>query len=119
MDQQQLLFFLGIVALAAMTIIRILRKKGRKKLVAEKLAGGAKIVDVRTAGEFGSGHYPGAVNIPLDKLPNKMKKLGSKDSTIVVYCATGSRSRAAVSRIKAAGYNDVLNGGALSDLPRR
>ena len=116
--EQQLLTIVGLVAVAALIIIRVIRSNARKKLVREKLAEGAKVVDVRTPGEFGGGHYPGAVNIPLDKLSNKMKKLGSKDSSIVVYCASGSRSRVAVSRLRAAGFKDVTNGGSLSGLPR-
>jgi Rhodanese-like domain len=29
------------------------------------VSGGAKLVDVRSPGEFGSGHIPGAVNVPV------------------------------------------------------
>lgn len=118
MDQQQLVTIVGLAAVAALIVIRTLRSNARRKLVQQKLAEGAKVVDVRTPGEFGGGHYPGAVNIPLDKLSNRMKKLGSKESSIVVYCASGSRSRVAVSRLRAAGYKDVINGGSLSSLPR-
>jgi phage shock protein E len=118
MDQQQLLIVVVLVAFAALSITKMIRNNARKKLVREKLAEGARVVDVRTAGEYGSGHYPGAVNIPLDKLPKRMSKLGSKESSLVVYCASGSRSRVAVSRLRAAGFKDVINGGALSSLPR-
>ena len=34
------------------------------------------IVDVRTAGEFSYGAYPGAINIPLDELRSKSRKVG-------------------------------------------
>lgn len=115
---QQLLTIIALAAVAALIVLRVIRGNARKKLVREKLAEGAKVVDVRTPGEFGSGHYPGAVNIPLDKLPKQMKKLGSKDASIVVYCASGSRSRLAVSRLRAAGYTEAINGGSLSSLPR-
>jgi phage shock protein E len=118
MDQQQVLIIVGLVAVAALIITRVIRSNARRKLVREKLAEGAKVVDVRTPGEFAGGHYPGAVNIPLDKLPKRMKKLGSKDGSIIVYCNTGSRSRVALSRLRAAGFEDVINGGGLSSLPR-
>jgi len=118
MDQQQLLTIVAILALVAIAILRMIRAKARAKVVREKLDEGAKIVDVRTPGEFSGGHYPGAVSIPLDKLSQRTKKLGSKDSSILVYCATGSRSRVAVSRLRAAGFKDVVNAGALSRLPR-
>lgn len=115
--EQQLLFAIGIVALIAITIVRFHRKNVRKKLVEWKITAGATVVDVRTPHEFGRGHYPGAVNLPLDSLPKKIETLGSTESTVVVYCASGSRSRVAVSRLKAAGFTDVINGGGLSDLP--
>lgn len=117
MDQQQALVVAGLLIVATLVVVRIIRSNARRKLVREKLADGARVLDVRTPGEFGNGHYPGAVNIPLDKLPNRMKALGNKDSSIIVYCATGSRSRVAVSRLRAAGFKDVINARSLSNLP--
>jgi len=64
--------------------------------VREKIAAGATIIDVRTAGEYSSGAYPKARNIPLDAIESKIAKLGAKDAPIVVYCASGSRSAQAV-----------------------
>lgn len=46
---------------------------------------GAMLVDVRTPGEFGSGHLRGAVNIPVDQLHAKHDGLGTKDKPLVVY----------------------------------
>ncbi len=115
---QQVLIMVGLVAVAAIVVANTIRRNLRRKQVTEKLESGAKIVDVRTPSEFGSGHYPGAINVPLDKLSKRMKKLGSRESSIVVYCASGSRSRVAVSRLRAAGYSDVINAGAFSNLPR-
>ena len=36
--------------------------------IKEKIAAGAKIVDVRSPAEFADGAYPGAVNIPVDDI---------------------------------------------------
>ena len=38
-------------------------------IVKEKIAAGARIVDVRTTAEFKDGAYPGAINIPLPFFP--------------------------------------------------
>jgi hypothetical protein len=46
---------------------------------------GALLVDVRTPGEFGSGHLRGAVNVPVDQLHAKLGELGAKDAPLVVY----------------------------------
>jgi phage shock protein E len=86
--------------------------------VREKLGAGATIIDVRTSGEFSSGAYPKARNIPLDSLGSRLEKLGSKDAPIVVYCASGSRSAQAVRILKTAGFTDVTNAGGLHSMPR-
>jgi len=118
MEQQEILIAVALVAIPALVIANMIRSRARRRVVAEKLEAGAKIVDVRTAAEFGSGHYPGAISVPLDKLEKRIKSLGSRDSSIIVYCASGSRSRVARSRLRAAGFTDVINGGALSGLPQ-
>ena len=51
------------------------------------VARGAKIVDVRTAGEFSNGHAPKAINAPLDTSATLPKKIKDKDTEIVVCCA--------------------------------
>lgn len=115
---QQLSLIIGLVVVAALIVVNTMRRTVRRKRVTEMLAEGAKIVDARSPSEFGSGHYPGAINIPLDKLPARMKKLGSRDSSIVVYCASGSRSRVVASHLRASGFTNVVNAGGLSSMPR-
>jgi len=88
------------------------------KVVREKIAAGAAVIDVRSGGEFSSGAYPGARNIPLDKLSDRMGKIGPKDRGVVVYCASGARSSRAARLLKAAGFTDVTNAGALHSMPR-
>lgn len=75
---------------------------------------GAKLIDVRSAAEFGSGHIPGAVNVPVGELGLKAKSLGAKDQPVVVYCASGTRSAMARSVLKAQGFEKVFNLGAMS-----
>jgi phage shock protein E len=87
-------------------------------IIMDKIKAGAKIVDVRTAGEFADESYPGAVNIPLAVLPARLDELGPKDKPIVVYCASGARSAQAARLLKQAGYTDVVNAGGLDDMPR-
>lgn len=75
--------------------------------------GGALLVDVRTPGEFASGHLPGARNVPLDRLEAQAKDLGSPDRAIVVYCRSGGRSAAAASTLKRMGFHAVHDLGGL------
>jgi rhodanese-related sulfurtransferase len=72
---------------------------------------GAIILDVRSKGEFESGHIRGAINIPVDQLRNNLNKLKNKSKPIITCCASGMRSASAKTLLKANGYSEVYNGG--------
>lgn len=78
--------------------------------LAEVIKEGAFLVDVRSPGEFSSGSVKGAVNIPLDILPQQMIKFKGKKN-IVVFCRSGNRSSMAKSILAQNGYLNVLDGG--------
>lgn len=80
----------------------------------ELVQSGAKLVDVRSAAEFASGHLPGAVNIPVGELGAKLESLGAKDKPLIVYCASGTRSAMARSVLKRRGFAQVFNLGSMS-----
>ncbi len=80
--------------------------------LAELVKEGAIILDVRTKGEFESGHIRGAVNIPLDKLHANMNKLKGKNKAIITCCASGSRSATAKGVLTNNGFTNVHNGGS-------
>ncbi|MBZ4682656.1 MAG: hypothetical protein PWP46_334 [Fusobacteriaceae bacterium] len=77
------------------------------------------IVDVRTEGEFLMGAYPGAINIPLDELLNRVDELGPKDRKITLYCASGARSSYAISILERMGFTNLENGGGLMHMMMR
>ncbi|MGB7785088.1 MAG: rhodanese-like domain-containing protein [Salinimicrobium sp.] len=52
----------------------------------------AKIVDVRSRGEFSGGHVAGSINIPLNELPDHVDELKELDKPLVLCCASGMRS---------------------------
>jgi rhodanese-related sulfurtransferase/rubrerythrin len=66
------------------------------------------LVDVRTPKEYDQGHLPGAVLIPIAELPERTRELEPSRTTIA-YCAAGGRSRAAVSVLTRAGFEDVYS----------
>jgi phage shock protein E len=79
----------------------------------EILEKGGRLVDVRTPREFASGHLPGAVNLPVDDLVNRLREVGPKDTPVVVYCASGNRSAQAASLLRAQGYTSIADLGAM------
>jgi phage shock protein E len=85
------------------------------------IAGGAAVVDVRTAEEYAEDHLANAVNVPVEELAKRIGEVdalvgGQKDRPVVVYCASGGRSAKAKQQLEAAGYGRVVNGGSLDDL---
>ncbi|MDQ2668588.1 MAG: MBL fold metallo-hydrolase, partial [Gemmatimonadota bacterium] len=69
---------------------------------------GVQVVDVRGAAEWGAGHMPGVLNIPLGSLPDRLNEL-SRDRPVVVHCQGGGRSSIAAGILKANGFDDVAN----------
>lgn len=82
----------------------------------KEILSNASIVDVRTFNEFNEGHYPGAINIPLNELTERLDEFKEMKKPIVAYCRSGARSGMAVSLLKQSGLNEVYNGGGLFDL---
>lgn len=68
------------------------------------------ILDVRSKGEYASGHIPGAINIPHDQLGSRLAEIGSyKDKDIVLYCASGGRVGSAAKTLQPAGFSKLLH----------
>lgn len=65
-----------------------------------------QLVDVRNPGEVAAGTIPGAVNIPVGQLPDRVDELDPRKPT-VVYCAGGYRSSVAASLLRQRGFADV------------
>jgi len=86
-------------------------------IVKEKIAAGARVIDVRSPAEFKDGAYKGAINIPLSVLPVRLQELEPRDKPIVLYCASGARSGQGARLLKHAGFTDVINAGGLDDMP--
>lgn len=70
------------------------------------------IIDVREPFEFMMGHVHGAINIPPSKLMAGASKLEGvpKDTELVLYCRTGSRSAASMNILQSMGYTNLVNG---------
>ena len=66
------------------------------------------LVDVRTADEASLGSIPGAVNIPLDDLRERMNEI-PKDRPAYLFCGVGLRGYLASNILKGHGYKDVRN----------
>ena len=66
------------------------------------------LLDVRTRDEFSLGSLPGAVNIPLDELRDRIDEL-PKDKMIYTFCAVGLRGYLAYRILIQRGFDKVRN----------
>jgi phage shock protein E len=66
------------------------------------------ILDVRSQKEFKKGHYPNAINIPIEPI-NKIneKNISNLKEPILIYCRSGRRAKNAAKIIKNLGKNEL------------
>ena len=83
---------------------------------AQLVKDGAIILDVRTSGEFSTGHIKGSINIPVNALAHNLTKLKAKNKPVITCCASGMRSASAKSILQSNGFSDVYNGGSWHSL---
>ena len=84
----------------------------------ELVKNGAQIIDVRTRGEYASGHVKGSVNIPLNELSASLAKI-QKNVPLITCCASGMRSASAKSTLSSLGFKEVHNGGGWMSLQNK
>ncbi len=72
-------------------------------------AKGVQLLDVRTPGEFSSGHVPGAKLAPLSDLSPEHPEVAALDKAQPVYiiCQSGGRSSRAADQLAAAGFTTI------------
>ena len=83
-------------------------------------AGKLTILDVRTPGEFASGHAPGALHIPVGELRSRIAEVPA--GPVLIVCRSGRRAQnAAITLLRSgrspeglwflSGYTDYSGGG--------
>lgn len=75
------------------------------------------LVDVRSEGKYAFGAIDGALNHPLQGLPDTLLDMGIElDEEVIVYCRSGRRSAQAKTLLKQAGFQLVFDGGPMTQL---
>ena len=85
-------------------------------VIQSKIKDGAQLLDVRTAEEFDSGHFAGAINLDVEDIIAGKLPDAAKDTQLYVYCRSGNRSAQAVSLLKQAGFTNITDLGGLADV---
>ena len=77
------------------------------------------ILDAREQAEYDSGHIPGAVLLPVGTIDETTaaEVIPEKDSTVLVYCRSGNRSKTASSTLAELGYTNIYEFGGINTWP--
>ena len=77
------------------------------------------ILDVREQDEYDSCHIPGAVLLPVGTIDENTAAdvIPEKDSTVLVYCRSGNRSKTAFSTLADLGYTNIYEFGGINTWP--
>lgn len=77
------------------------------------------ILDVREQDEYDSGHIPGAVLLPVGTIDEDTAAavIPEKDTSVLIYCRSGNRSKTASSTLADLGYTNVYEFGGINTWP--
>lgn len=77
------------------------------------------ILDVREQDEYDSGHIPGAILLPVSTIDEDTATavIPQKDSSVLVYCRSGNRSKTASSTLAELGYTSIYEFGGINTWP--
>ena len=110
-------WFIAIVALVIVIALFALKRMSfvPEEMVRKHLQEGALVIDVRSPEEFHSEHLPGALNIPLNELRERLpREVTDKNRVLLLHCQSGMRSRNGQRQLQRLGYTNVFNLGSLT-----
>lgn len=88
--------------------IKSISSERTRAIIASEELDRYQLLDVRQPGEYGAGHLPGALLIPLAELAKRHNELDPAKDTIV-YCRSGARSKTACQILTRLGVDRVYN----------
>ena len=77
------------------------------------------ILDVREQEEYDDGHIPDAVLLPVGTITEESaaEVIPEKDTTVLVYCRSGNRSKTAAKTLAELGYTNIYEFGGITTWP--
>ena len=70
----------------------------------------ALVLDVREQAEFAQAHILNARGLPLSQIETRIDDIAKyRNKPVIVYCASGNRSSAAVARLRKSGFSQAVN----------
>ena len=101
-----------------MGLLKMLGFGKKSKKIAEFIADGAIVIDVRSLAEYANGHIKGSKNIPLETILSNIETIKNYKKPVIACCASGMRSGLATTTLKSNGLI-AMNGGSWSSLEEK
>ena len=110
-----LLLLTGCGGTSADSYQQITQEEAKEMMDTQKVI----ILDVREQDEYDSGHIPGAVLLPVGTIDETAaaEVIPGKDSTVLVYCRSGNRSKTASAALAELGYTAIYEFGGINSWP--
>lgn len=94
--------------------IRLNRSIERKDIMQSEIKSlmskGAILIDVRSPQEYNEGHLDNSILLPEYEILKKIKDIiPNKNTRIILYCSSGTRSKKAQEELEKIGYKNVYN----------
>ena len=77
------------------------------------------VLDVREQSEYDTGHIPDAVLLPVGEIDEESAAsvIPEKDTTVLLYCRSGNRSKMAAGKLAELGYTEIYEFGGINTWP--
>ncbi len=117
--------YTGLIIAVVAAIFLLSRSRGGYKSISQQEAkqmmdsGNVMVLDVREQDEYSTGHIGGAVLLPVGTInaDTASKIIPSKDTTVLVYCRSGNRSKKASAALAKLGYTNIYEIGGITTWP--
>ena len=105
----------GRTAMKENTYQQISQEDAKKMMDAQDVI----VLDVREQYEFDEGHIPNAVLLPVGTITEDTAAavIPEKDTTVLVYCRSGNRSKQAAQVLADLGYTGIYEFGGINTWP--
>jgi rhodanese-related sulfurtransferase len=119
MTTSQVIIYAILVLLIMLYVKRWIAQRGLTQYTPAEVSGKMRssvLLDVRTAGERQHQSIKGSIHIPLHELGTRMKELEKyRNTEIICYCQSGSRSISAAARLSKAGFTVANMKGGIAE----
>lgn len=86
------------------------RKDIMQSEIKSLMSKGAILIDVRSPQEYNEGHLDNSILLPEYEILKKIEDIiPNKNTKIILYCSSGTRSKKAQEELEKMGYKNIYN----------